>query len=42
VFIRAGLVFGEYVNITIIPGGGFQTVEHVVEILAEVILDKAA
>lgn len=39
--IRGGLVFYEYVNIPV-TGGGFQAVEDVTEILAEIILNERA
>jgi hypothetical protein len=40
--IRGGLVFDEHVDITVIPSSGFQAVEHVAEVLAEVIFHKGA
>ncbi|EJK88500.1 hypothetical protein UUU_26010 (plasmid) [Klebsiella pneumoniae subsp. pneumoniae DSM 30104 = JCM 1662 = NBRC 14940] len=42
VLIRAGLVLDKYHHVTVSAGGGFQAVEHVAEILAQVIFDKGA
>lgn len=39
--VRRRLVINEYVNVAI-PGGGFQAVEDVAEILTEVILNERA
>ena len=41
-FIRARLVLNKHVNITISAGGRFQAVEHVTEILAQVVFDKGS
>jgi len=40
--IRAGLVLDKHVYVTVSAGGGFQAVEHVAEILAQIIFDKGA
>jgi hypothetical protein len=34
-FIGCRLMLNKYVDITIIPGSGFQAVEHIAEILAK-------
>jgi len=39
VFVRRRLVFDEHINITT-PGRGFKTVEHVAELLTEIIFDE--
>lgn len=38
-FVRRRLVFDEHINITT-PGRGFKTVEHVAELLTEIIFDE--
>ncbi|MNR42504.1 hypothetical protein D3C85_1610270 [compost metagenome] len=42
VLIRAGLVLNKHVHVTVSASSGFQAVEHVAEILAQVIFDKGA
>ncbi|VFS17879.1 Uncharacterised protein [Serratia liquefaciens] len=42
VLIRAGLVLDKHVHVTVSAVVGFQAVEHVAEILAQVIFDKGA